>query len=344
VASRPRLTVRPVSGEGEAPPPTRGPEAPRPRPVTLPRPAPWGDGAFRWLVTGTAAALLALTAVLFWELYANARPLIARDGLGFITRDVWDAERDQFGARPLLFGTLVTSAIAVVLAVPVALGVALFTTEIAPRWLRRPVSSLVELLAAVPSVAFGFWGIIVLAPVMARDVDPLLIRLLGWTGLFQAPQFGLSLLTAGVVLAIMILPIVAAISREVFSVVPRSQREAALALGATRWESIRLAVLPYARSGIIGAVVLGLGRAMGETMAVAFVIGSVPEFHRNLLAPGYSITALIANTFNEVSSTGHQLAALLYLALLLFFITLLVNMAARLLVWRATAVSGGTRG
>ncbi len=327
-------------------PPDRGPLNPNLNPGRvrgLLRPVGRGDSAFRWLVTGMATALLALTAVLFWELYANARPLIARDGLSFITRDVWDSEHDVFGARSLLFGTVATSAIAVVLAVPVALGVALFTTEIAPRWLRRPVSSLVELLAAVPSVAFGFWGIVVLAPIMARDLDPLLIKLLGWTGLFAAPQFGLSLFTAGVVLAIMILPIVAAISREVFTVVPRSQREAALALGATKWESIRMAVLPYSRSGVIGAIVLGLGRAMGETMAVAFVIGSVPEFHKNLLAPGYSITALIANTFNEVSSTGHQLSALLYLALLLFFITLLVNVAARLLVWRATAVSGGAR-
>src|ERR671931_671877 len=245
--------------------------------------------------------------------------------------------------RWLVLGMLITSCIAVVLAVPVALGIALFTTEIAPAWLRRPISSLVELLAAVPSVAFGFWGLIVLVPILARDVNPALIKVLGWTGLFEAPQFGVSLFAAGVVLAIMILPIVAAISREVFSVVPRAQREAALALGATKWESIRMAVLPYARSGIIGAVVLGLGRAMGEAMAVAFVIGNSPLIQKNLLAPGASVTSQIVNTFAEVSTTGHQLSALLYLALVLFFITLLVNVAARLLVWRSAAVSGGVR-
>jgi phosphate transport system permease protein len=307
------------------------------------RPASWGDTGFRWLVTATAMALLGLTVLIFWELFSNARPLIARDGLSFITRDVWDVPNDVFGARAMVLGTLITSAVAVVFAVPIALGVALFVTEIAPKWLRRPVASLVDLLAAVPSIAYGFWGIIVLVPLMQRDIDPVLIKLLGWTGLFGNPQFGLSLFTAGVILAIMILPIVSAISREVFSVVPRTQREAALALGATKWESIRMAVLPYSRAGVIGAVVLGLGRAMGETMAVAFVIGNNPVFQKNLLAPGDSITALIANTFTEVSTTGHQLAALLYLALVLFFVTLLVNIGARLLVWRATAISGGVR-
>ncbi|HZD03073.1 MAG TPA: phosphate ABC transporter permease subunit PstC [Actinomycetes bacterium] len=302
-----------------------------------------GDRIFRRLVTVMAVAVLALAGLLFWELFANSRPLIARDGLAFVWRNVWDVPRDLFGGRAPLLGTLISSAIAVVLAVPVALGIALFVTEIAPRWMRRPISSLVELLAAVPSVAFGFWGIVVLVPIMARHVDPVLIKLLGWTGLFRGPQFGLSLFTAGLVLAIMILPIVAAISREVFSVVPRDQREAALALGATKWESIRMAVLPYSRAGIVGAIVLGLGRAMGETMAVVFVIGNSPEISRNLLAPGVSITAQIANTFAEVSTTGHQLAALMYLALLLFFLTLIVNVAARLLVWRTSAVSGGVR-
>ena len=332
-----------VPGRRPTPAPPGAPEE-RPGAARLIRPVTGrGDVVFRWLVLVMAVALLALTAVLFWELFSNARPLLARDGLSFIWREVWDVPRDRFGARATLLGTLITSCIAVVLAVPVALGIALFTTEIAPAWLRRPISSLVELLAAVPSVAFGFWGLIVLVPILARDVNPALIKVLGWTGLFEAPQFGVSLFAAGVVLAIMILPIVAAISREVFSVVPRAQREAALALGATRWESIRMAVLPYARSGIIGAVVLGLGRAMGEAMAVAFVIGNSPLIQKNLLAPGASVTSQIVNTFAEVSTTGHQLSALLYLALVLFFITLLVNVAARLLVWRAAAVSGGVR-
>jgi phosphate transport system permease protein len=302
-----------------------------------------GDAVFQWLVLVSAVGLLALTVAIFYELFANARPLIVRDGLGFVFTNNWDVQHDTYGAAAFIFGTLVSSAIAVVLATPVALGVALYLTEVAPTWLRRPVGSLVELLAAVPSVAFGFWGIFVLKPWMAATVDPVFVKLLGWTGLFAKPDFGISLFTAGLVLAIMILPIIAALSREIFTVVPSSQREAAFALGATKWEAIRMAVLPYARSGIIGGVVLGLGRAMGEAMAVVFVIGNVPQITRNLLAPGASITSQIANTFAEVSTTGNQLAALLYLALVLFFITLVVNIAARLLVWRATAVSGGVR-
>jgi phosphate transport system permease protein len=336
------------AGAGAEPAPAPAGEATRIAPVRgvagLLRPAGGrGDTAFRWLSTVMAVGLLGLVALLFYELFANARPLIARDGLSFVWRNDWDVPRDVFGARSLLLGTLISSLIAVVFAVPVALGISLFLTEVAPRWLRQPISSLVELLAAVPSVAFGFWGLLVLVPLMAHTVDPFLIRILGWTGLFGNPQFGVSLFTAGVVLAIMILPIIAAISREVFRVVPHDQREAALALGATKWESIRMAVLPYARAGIVGAVVLGLGRAMGETMAVVFVIGNSPQILRNLLAPGSSITAQIANTFAEVSTTGHQLPALLYLALLLFFVTLIVNVAARLLVWRTAAVAGGVR-
>jgi phosphate transport system permease protein len=336
LAARARPALRPAP-PAPAPAPQRGLRA-------LVKPTSGrGDVAFRWLVLAFAVGLLAFTAAIAYELVANARTLIVRDGLGFIWRYDWNVEKDSFGARAFVLGTLITSAIAIAIAVPVALGIALFVTDVAPRWLRRPVASLVELLAAVPSVAYGFWGIAVLVPIMKNDVDPVIIRLLGWTGLFQRPDFGLNLFTAGLVLAIMILPIVAAIAREVFRVVPSAQREAALALGATRWESIRMAVLPYARSGIIGAVVLGLGRAMGETMAVVFVIGNSPQIVRNLLAPGVSITAQIANTFAEVSTTGHQLAALMYLALLLFGITLLVNVAARLLVWRTTRVAGGVR-
>jgi phosphate transport system permease protein len=268
---------------------------------------------------------------------------MARDGLGFVWHSTWDAGRDLYGGRPFLLGTLVSSAIALVLAVPVALGGSLFVTELAPAWLRRPIANLVELLAAVPSIAYGFWGLVVLAPFMRDRVDPLLIRLLGWTGLFERPDVGLSLWTAGVVLAVMILPIVFAISREVFLAVPRDQREAALALGATRWETIRLAVLPYARSGVVGAVVLGLGRALGETMAIVFVIGNAIQIKGNLLAPGTSVTAHIANTFQEVSTAGFGLSALLYLALVLFVITLLVNVAARLLVARQGRIMAGVR-
>jgi phosphate transport system permease protein len=309
----------------------------------LPAHRTWGDLSFRLIVYAFAAAILGLAALTVWQLASNARPLIVRDGLSFVWGNTWDAGRSIFGGRPFLLGSVVTSAIALVLAIPVAIGGALFVTELAPGWLRRPISNLVELLAAVPSIAYGFWGLVVLAPFLRDKVDPVLIRLLGWTGLFNQPDVGLSLWTAGVVLAIMVLPIVSAISREVFSAVPTDQREAALALGATRWEMIRIGVLPYARSGVVGAVVLGLGRALGETMAVVFVIGNAIQFKPNLLQPGTSVTANIANTFQEVSSAGLGLAALLYLALILFIITLAVNGAARLLVARQQRILGGAR-
>jgi phosphate transport system permease protein len=306
-------------------------------------PSRQGDRVFRVLVNLFALAILGLAALTLWELIVNARPLIARDGLGFIWNNVWDVGRNLYGGRPFLIGTVISSGIAVLLAVPVALGGALFVTELSPSWLRRPISNLVELLAAVPSIAYGFWGLVVLAPFMRDTIDPVLIKVLGWTGLFDKPDVGLSLWTAGVVLAIMILPIIASISREVFTAVPRDQREAALGLGATRWEMIRMAVLPYARSGVVGAIVLGLGRALGETMAIVFVIGNAIQFKGNLLAPGTSVTAHIANTFQEVSTAGFGLAALLYLALVLFVVTLAVNIAARQLVAHQQRIMGGTR-
>jgi phosphate transport system permease protein len=342
------LSLRPrtppdAEAEAERPAPGLDPEQTGRIRRLVPRYRPLGDRTFRLVVYGFALAILGLAALTVYQLVSNARPLIEREGLSFVWDNVWDTANDLYGGRPFLLGSIVTSAIAVVLAVPVAVGGALFVTELAPPWLRRPISELVELLAAVPSIAYGFWGLIVLAPFLRDRIDPVVIRLFGWTGLFAPPDVGLSLSTAGVVLAIMILPIIAAISREVFTAVPVDQREAALALGATRWETIRLGVLPSARSGVVGAVVLGLGRALGETMAVVFVIGNAVQFQRNLLHPGTSVTANIANTFQEVSTAGLGLAALLYLALVLFVITLVVNAAARFLVARQQRIMGGTR-
>jgi phosphate transport system permease protein len=235
----------------------------------------------------------------------------------------------------------VSSAIALCLATPLALGVSIFLSEIAPKWLRQPVGFLVDLLAAIPSVVYGLWGVFVLIPILRDPVGPFLRDTLGFgrTPLFSGPNYGYSMLAAGIILAIMILPFISAVTREVLLAVPRSQREAALALGATRWEMIRDAVLPYARSGIIGGVILGLGRALGETMAVTMLIGNRPEISASLFAPGYTMASLIANEFSEATSDLH-LSALMAVGAVLFGLTLIVNALARWLVWRVTRNSG----
>jgi phosphate transport system permease protein len=242
---------------------------------------------------------------------------------------------NQFGALPLIFGTLASSLIALLIAVPLALGVAIFLTEFAPRAVRQPVGYVVELLAAVPSVVYGLWGIFFLIPVLRKTLFPLLRSLFGFLPFFQGAIYGPSMLTAGIILAIMIMPYIMSVSREVLQAVPVSQREAALALGATRWEAARSAVVPYARSGIVGAVILGLGRALGETMAVTMVIGNRHEISASLFAPGYTMAAAIANEFAEAASDIH-FASLAYVALVLFGVTVVVNALARLLIWRVS--------
>ncbi len=247
----------------------------------------------------------------------------------------------EFGALPFIYGTLVSSALALVIAVPLGLGVAIFLSELAPGWLRVPVGFLVELLAAVPSVVFGLWGIFVLAPWVRTSLTPLLTGTLGFLPLFQGPPLGIGMLTAGLILAIMVVPFIVAVSTEVMRAVPTMQREAALALGATRWETTRSAVLPYARSGIMGAIFLALARALGETMAVTMVIGNVRQIKASLLAPAYTIPAVIANEFAEATADLH-VAALIYAGAALLLVTVLVNIAARLLVGRvARAVAIG---
>lgn len=298
-----------------------------------------GDTIFRIALTGAALAVPTLLGFLVYELWVGSRLAIERYGLGFVTSSVWDPVAEQFGAFPLIVGTLVSAGLALLMAVPLSLGVAIFLTEFSPRWLRQPVAFVIELLAAIPSVVYGLWGIFVLIPVLKESVFPFLQRTLGFLPFFQGVIYGNSMLAAGIILAIMVMPYIMSVAREVLLAVPASQREAALGLGATRWEATWTAVVPYARSGIVGAVILGLGRALGETMAVTMLIGNRHDISASLFAPGYTMAAVIANEFSEATTDIH-FAALTYVALALFVVTVLVNGAARLLVWR---VSRGQR-
>jgi len=294
-----------------------------------------GDLAFKTLLTIAAIAIPALLAFLVWELYLGSKLAIERYGLGFISGTNWDPVAEEFGALPLIFGTLTSAAIALVIAVPLSLGVAIYLTEFAPKWIRQPIAFVIELLAAIPSVVYGLWGIFVLIPLLRTAVFPFLRDTLGFLPLFQGPIYGNSMLAAGIILAIMVMPYIMSVSREVLLAVPTSQREAALGLGATRWEAAWTAVVPYARSGILGAIILGLGRALGETMAVTMLIGNRHEIAASLFAPGYTMAAVIANEFTEAATDIH-FSALTYVAFTLFFVTVLVNAAARLLIWRVS--------
>jgi phosphate transport system permease protein len=301
--------------------------------------ANYADRVFRLVLTMAAALIPILLALLVYQLWSGARLAIGRFGFDFITTSTWDPVAEEFGAFPLIFGTLLSSLIALLIAVPLSLGVAIYLTEFAPKAVRQPVAFLIGLLAAIPSVVYGLWGIFVLIPLLRTSVFPLLRSALGFLPLFQGPIYGPSMLAAGIILAIMVMPYVMSVSREVLLAVPNNQREAALALGATRWEAVITAVVPYARSGLIGAVILGLGRALGETMAVTMVIGNRHEVAASLFAPGYTMAAAIANEFSEAVSDVH-LSALAYAAFVLFLVTVLVNAAARLLIWRVARGSG----
>jgi len=303
-----------------------------------------GDRVYVAVITGFAICVPVLLALIFWEVAVGGWPALRQFGFGFITSSDWDPVRHQFGAAPAIFGTIVTSIIALVVATPLALGVAIFLSEYAPPWLRQPVGFLVDLLAAIPSVVYGLWGVFVLVPALRSHVMPFLrdTLQLGATPFFRGPAYGPSMLAAGLILAIMVLPYISAVSREVLLAVPRSQREAALALGATRWEMIQKAVLPYARSGVIGGVILGLGRALGETMAVTMLIGNRHEIAMSLFAPGYTMASLIANEFSEASDDMH-LSALMAVGFVLLLLTLIVNAIARWLVWRVARNAGTAR-
>lgn len=293
-----------------------------------------GDRVARTLAGAAALCLPAVVVAIGVELWEAARLAREHLGLAFLWQRTWDPVGLHFGALPFLYGTVVSTALAVALAGPAGVLIAIYLADMAPAWLQRPLGTLVELLAAIPSVIYGLWGVFVLIPWLRAAVELPLGSHLGWVPLFAGPVYGPGLLAAGVVLAIMIVPTVAAISREVLLALPRDQRDAALALGVTRWEMIRHVLLPAARRGIVGALGLGVGRALGETMAVTMVIGNTPRISASMLAPGYSLASVIANEFTE-ASTPLYLSALVELALVLFAVTLAVNVLARLLVREA---------
>ena len=293
------------------------------------------DKLFKLVLQLCALSVVGIVVLLVIQLVTHSQLSLAKFGFSFFTKSAWDPVNGDFGALPFIFGTVVSSLVALALAVPLAVGSGIFLTEMCPKFLRGPISFLIELLAAIPSVIYGLWAIFILAPLMRSYVEPFLGKYFGWTGLFTGPAYGVGMLTAGVVMAIMIVPIIASITREVLIAVPRQQREAVLALGGTRWEMIKMGVLRNARVGIFGAIILGLGRALGETMAVTMVIGNRPEIAKSLFAPGHTLASVIANEFSEASDDLY-LSALIEIGLVLFIVTMIVNALAMLLVWSIT--------
>lgn len=296
-----------------------------------------GELIFKAAAAFASAALVGLVFFMVFELATRSIPSLQQFGFSFLTGTTWNPVKDQFSGLTAVFGTLVTAVLAIIIAVPVSIGAAIFLSELAPHGVRGVVSFLVELLAAVPSVVYGLWALFVLVPFVVKPVETLLEAHLGFFPLFKGPIYGgVGILAAGVILAIMILPIITATARDIIRMVPDSQKEAMLALGATRWETIWRAVLPFTRSGITGAVILGLGRALGETMAVTMVIGNAFGISPSIFAPGHSMASQIASEFPEASG-GLYISSLIELGLLLLVISLAVNVLARLLVWRSTA-------
>ncbi|MBI2953807.1 MAG: phosphate ABC transporter permease subunit PstC [Chloroflexi bacterium] len=304
------------------------------------RPVNAGDAAFRLIALVFGLMVVGLLLVIILQLTSGAWIAITTFGLGFLVESTWDPVAREFGALPLIYGTVVSSLLALLFAVPVSVGAAVYLSEYAPDWLRTPVSFLVELLAAIPSIVYGLWGVFVMVPIVRSYIEVWLQERLGFLPLFQGPPYGLGMLAAGLILAIMILPIITAVSRDVMRAVPDTQREAMLALGATKWEVISRAVIPYARSGIVGATILGLGRALGETMAVTMVIGNRSEITGSLFGLAQTMASAIANEFTEATYDLYT-SSLIELALVLLGVTVLLNAIARLLVWR---VGGGPVG
>jgi phosphate transport system permease protein len=293
------------------------------------------DVFFRGLVLLAALSILAVIALVVTELVSESQLSIKAFGWQFLTSTDWDPVQGLFGALPFIYGTIVSSLLALMMAVPLGIGVAMFMTEMCPRPLRGTVAFFVELLAAIPSVVYGLWGIFVLAPLMRTHVQPWLKNTLGWTGLFEGPPYGVGMITAAVILAIMIVPFVSSITREMMLAVPQTQREAVLALGSTRWEMIRTGILRNARAGILGGIILALGRALGETMAVTMLIGNRAEISKSLLAPAHTMASVIANEFTEATEDLY-LSALVEVGLALFLVTVIVNAMAQLLIWSIT--------
>ena len=289
------------------------------------------DLGFRLVTGAVALSLVLLVVTIGWELARQSQLSIAKFGLSFWINDIWDPVSGEFGARPFIWGTLYSSVVALMLATPVALGIAIFLSELCPAWLRQPLTFLTELLAAIPSIVYGLWGIFVLVPAV-RTLEASMPAALRQLPFFSGPPVGVGMLSAVLILAVMVIPFTSSVAREVLKAVPMSQREAAYALGATQWEAIR-AALYYARTGIIGAIMLGFGRALGETMAVTMVIGNNPQISLSLFAPQYTMAAVLANEFTEAADELY-LDALIGVGLVLFVITLIVNVASRLLIWR----------
>jgi len=293
-----------------------------------------GDLIFENITRFFAFIVLSLVFLMAYEMITSSIPSIEKFGLGFIIGKKWDPVLDEYGALPYIFGTLFSSLIALLISLPLSVGVAIFLSEIAPRWLEQPLSLLVEMLAAIPSIVYGLFGIFVMIPWLRQDVQPFLGKHFGFIPLFEGPPYGFGMLAAALILSIMILPIITSISRDVMKAIPGSQREAAFALGATKWETIRI-VLTGSKSGILGATLLGLGRAVGETMAVTMVIGNRAEISWSLFDPGHTMASVLANEFAEASSEIY-VSALIEIALLLFIMTIILNSVARFIVWGVT--------
>ncbi len=330
------LTAMEERSERQGVPPPR-------RPV---RAGPVLDRFFGWIAKGAAFLTLGLLVAILASLVVGAWPAITEYGLGFLTSSVWDPVTNEYGGLVMIYGTLATSFIALLIAVPVSFGIALFLTELSPAWLKRPLGTAIELLAAVPSIVYGMWGLLVFGPILATWVQQPLQSLLSGVpylgALVSGPPVGIGVLSAGIILAIMIIPFIAAVMRDVFEVTPPLLKESAYALGSTTWEVMFKVVLPYTKSGVIGGIMLGLGRALGETMAVTFVIGNFNQLDSlSLFAPANSITSALANEFAEAASGLHQ-AALIYLGLVLFFITFVVLSLSKLLLARLKKSEGRT--
>jgi len=293
-----------------------------------------GDRIFKNTTMFFAFIVFGLVFLMAYEMIRGSELSLQKFGWNFLTGTVWDPVADVYGALPYIFGTLTSSFLAMLLALPLSIGIAIFLSELAPQWIERPVSFLVELLAAIPSIVYGLWGIFVLVPWLRISVEPLLSDNLSFLPFFRGSPYGFGMLAAGIILAIMILPIISSISRDVLRAIPNSQREAALALGATKWEATKI-ILADGKSGILGAALLGLGRAVGETMAVTMVIGNRPEISASLLDPGHSMASVIANEFAE-ATTDLYTSSLIEIALILFAVTIILNVIARLIVWSIT--------
>ena len=294
-----------------------------------------GDLVFSYFLRALSFGLALLLAVIGFFLFRGAFASISRYGWSFVTESVWDPVQEVFGSAPVLYGTLVSSLIAVSIAAPLSVAIALFLNEVVPPKIGKTIGFLVEMLAAIPSVVYGLWGSFVLAPWLRTRIEPILAQDLGWIPIFSGPYYGVGMLAAGLILSIMIIPTVFSISREIFKTIPTAQREAALALGATRWEMMKISILGSSKSGIGGAIILGLGRALGETMAVTMVIGNRAEISASLLAPAQTMASVIANEYAEATSDIH-LSALIEIGFLLFVVTFIINAFARLFILRET--------